>query len=316
MKKIIFALLLTVTLVSYSQNTQYLNDEKLTKFAEDLTKLPFTERDVILKAVKLFEQTFKDDKECADWGYQLLYYYHQLSCEDNTNTLHVHWSDEQIRALKVNDIEVIGGIRSGMKSFESEYGKYGYRVFSYEDTSYAVEVQPAFLFNKLEKYLTDDYRFYRSRWIKEYDYPPHWQKFPPYKHATQTLTTKDLMARIQWRDELLDRVKDFSRNDLVTREIEELCFIVTKGLENTSIYDDKGVIKKEYKDALQTYYRAHTETVWGKYMTEFVHRLALNKYRFSNDIDKWVLSQLYPEGRKNVDPLLKYEDILIDNLMD
>ena len=63
MKKIIFALLLTVTLVSYSQNTQYLNDEKLTKFAEDLTKLPFTERDVILKAVKLFEQMFKDDKQ-------------------------------------------------------------------------------------------------------------------------------------------------------------------------------------------------------------------------------------------------------------
>ncbi len=316
MKKIFFALIMFISVCSYCQNTKYLDDAKLTKFAEDLTKLPFTERDVIHKAIALFESQFKDDKQCADWAYQLLYYYHELSCEDKTNTLHVHWSDEQIRALRINDIEVIGGIRSGMKSFEKEYGKYGYRVRSYEDTSYAVEVQPGFLFDKLEKYLTDDYRFYRSRWIKEHDYPADWQLFPPYWHAKQTISTKELMARIQWRDELLDRVKDFSRNDLVTREIEELCFIVTKGLENTSIYDDKGVIKKEYKDALQTYYRAHTETVWGKYMTEFVHRLALNKYRFSNDIDKWVLSQLFPEGRKNIDPLLKYEDILIDNLMD
>lgn len=305
-----------IGIVPYCQNTQYLNDEKLTKFAQDLTKLPFTERDVINKAIKLFENTFKDDKECADWGYQLLYFYHELSCEDKTNTLHVHWSDEEIRALKIHDIEVIGGIRSGMKNFESEYAKYGYRVFSFEDTSYSVVVQPGYLFNKLEKYLTDDYRIYRSHWIKEYDYPPHYQKFPPYWHAKQVYSIEEIMNRIKWRDELLDRVPDFIRNDLVTREIEELCFIVTKGLENTSIYDDKGIIKKEYKDALQTYYRAHTETVWGKYMTEFVHRLALNKYRFSNDIDKWVLSQLFPEGRKNIDPLLKYEDILIDNLMD
>ncbi len=316
MKKIFFAIVMFVSVLCYGQNTQFLNDEKLEKFANDLTKLPFTERDVILKAIDLFEEQFKDDKECADWAYQLLYFYHEISCEDKTNTLHVHWSNEEIRALKLKDIEVIGGIRSGMKSFENEYAKYGYRVFSFEDTSYAVVVEPSFLFDKLEKYLTDDYRFYRSRWIKEYDYPATYEKFPPYRHATQIYSTKDIMSRIQWRDELLDRVKDFSRNDLVTREIEELCFIVTKGLENTSIYDDEGVIKKEYKDALQTYYRAHTETVWGKYMTEFVHRLALNKYRFSNDIDAWVIESLFPKGRKNIDPLLKYEDILIDNLMD
>ncbi|MGP1515276.1 MAG: hypothetical protein ACTTJH_04895 [Bacteroidales bacterium] len=316
MKKIFLALIVLISMASYGQNTQYLDDEKLTKFAHDLVKLPFTERDVIFKAIDLFEKQFKDDKQCADWAYQLLYYYHELSCEDKTNTLHIHWSDEEIRALKIKDIEVIAGIRSGMKSFEKEYSKYGYRVFSYEDTSYAVVVQPDFLFSKLQKYLTDDYRFYRSHWIKEYDFPPHYQKFPPYHHAKQIYSTSEIMYRIQWRDELLDRVKDFSRNDLVTREIKELCFIVTKGLENTSIYDEKGEIKKEYKNALQSYYRAHVETVWGKYMTEFVHRLALNKYRFSNDIDKWVISELFPEGRKNIDPLLKYEDILVDNLMD
>ncbi|MBP3253184.1 MAG: hypothetical protein J6M30_01585 [Bacteroidales bacterium] len=316
MKKIIFAICSLICFVSYGQHTEYLDDAKLTKFAEDLTKLPFTERDVILKAIDLFEQQFKNDRECADWAYQLLYYYHELSCEDKTNTLHVHWSDEQIRALKVNDIEVIPGIRSGMKDFEKEYSKYGYRVRSYEDTTYAIEVNPAFVFNKVEKYLTNDYRLYRSHWIKEHDVPAYIQLNPPYWHAKQVISTKEVMSRIQWRDELIDRVKDFSREDLVTREIEGLCFIVTKGLENTSIYDDKGVIKKEYKDALQTYYRSHTQTTWGKYMTEFVHRLALNKYRFSNDIDQWVLSQLFPAGRKNTDPLLKYEDILIDNLMD
>ncbi len=316
MKKIFFAIVMFVSVLCYGQNTQFLDDKKLEKFANDLTKLPFTERDVILKAIDLFKEQFKDDKECADWAYQLLYFYHEISCEDKTNTLHVHWSNEEIRALKLKDIEVIGGIRSGMKSFEKEYAKYGYRVFSFEDTSYAVVVNPNFLFDKLEKYLTDDYRFYRSRWIQEYDYPPTFEKFPPYRHATQIYSIKEIMNRIQWRDELLYRVKDFSRNDLVTREIEELCFILTKGLENTSIYDDKGVIKKEYKDALQTYYRAHTETDWGKYMTEFVHRLALNKYRFSNDIDAWVIESLFPKNRKNIDPLLKYEDILIDNLMD
>lgn len=309
MKKVIFALMVFFSFSAISQNTQYLDTEKLTRFANDLTKLPFTERDVILKAIDLFKAQYKDDKEGADWAYQLLYYYHQLSCEDKTNTLHVHWSDEQIRALKVDDIEVISGIRSGMKDFEKEYAKWGYRVMSFEDTTYAIEVNPSFIFDKVEKYLTDDYRFYRSRWIKEYDNPPYW-------HAKQVISTEEVMNRIKWRDELLDRVKDFSRNDIVTREIENLCFIVTKGLENTSIYDEKGIIKKEYKDALQTYYKSHTQTAWGKYMTEFVHRLALNKYRFSNEIDLWVISQLFPENRKNIDPILKQEDILIDNLME
>ena len=316
MKNLLVVVFTFLSITLYCQNTQYLNDEKLTKFAQDLTKLPFTERDVINKSIDLFKEQFKGDKECADWAYQLLYYYHELSCEDKTNTLHVHWSDEQIRALKVHDIEVISGIKSGMKSFEKEYGKYGYRVVSYVDTSYAIEVQPDFLFNELEKYLTDDYRTYRSHWIKEYDYPAHWQKFYPFTHATQVISIKDIMKRIQWRDELLDRVKDFSRNDLVTRETEELCFVITKGLEHTSIYDDKGVIKQEYKTAIQDYYNNHTQTTWGKYMTEFIHRLALNKYRFSNDIDKWVISQLFPENRKNTDPLWKYKDILIDNLTD
>lgn len=118
MKKIVFALFMLCATISFAQNTEYLDDEKMTKFANDLTELPFSERDVILKAIDLFKETFKDDKECADWGYQLLYYYHELACEDKTNTLHKTWSDEQIRALKVNDIEVISGIRSGMKDFE------------------------------------------------------------------------------------------------------------------------------------------------------------------------------------------------------
>ena len=307
MKKIIFFVLIFACTIVGGQNTQYLNDEKMTQFANDLTKLPFTERDVINKAVNLFKSEFQGDKECADWAYQLLYFYHELSCTDKTNTLHVDWSDEQIRALKVNDIEVISGIRSGMQNFEKEYSKWGYRVMSYEDTSYAIEVQPDFLFNKLEKYITNDYRQYREGWIKEHDNPPYW-------HAKQVISTKEIMNRIKWRDELLAKDSNFIRNDLVTREIENLSFIVTKGLENTSIYNAKGIIKQEYKDALQTYYRAHTETVWGKYFTEFVHRLALNKYRFSNDIDAWVLKSLFPEGRKNIDPLLKYKDILIDNL--
>lgn len=309
MKRVFFVVLLLVGTVVYGQNTKYLDDDKMTKFAQELTKLPFTERDVIIKAIDLFKSTFKADKQGADWGYQLLYYYHQISCYDKTNTLHVDWSDEQIRALKVNDIEVISGIRSGMKSFEKEYSKWGYRVMSYEDTSYAIEVQPDFIFNKIDNYLSDDYRYYRANWIKEHDNPPYW-------HAKQVIKTSEIMERIKWRDELLDKDSSFIRNDLVTREIENLCFIVTKGLENTSIYDDKGVIKKEYKDALQNYYRAHTQTTWGKYMTEFVHRLALNKYRFSNEIDTWVIQSLFPEGRKNIDPLLKYKDILIDNLTD
>ncbi|MCF0210136.1 MAG: hypothetical protein HUK18_02290 [Bacteroidales bacterium] len=309
MKKIIFSVLLLCSTLGFCQNTEYLDDEKMTKFANDLTELPFSERDCILKAVELFKTTFKDDKECADWGYQLLYYYHELACEDKTNTLHKTWSDEQIRALKVHDIEVISGIRSGMKKFEKEYAKYGYRVMSYEDTSYAIEVQPAFLYNSVSKYLTDNYAYYRKGWIAEHDYPIYW-------HAKLVVSLSEVMRRVQWRDELLDKNPDFIRYDLVTREIEKLSFAMTKGLENTAVYDDKGYIKKEYKDALQTYYRAHTKTTWGLYYTEYIHRLALNKYRNSDEIDRWVLSTLFPEDRKNIDPLLKYKDILVDNLMD
>lgn len=309
MKNIFFALFVFICLMGQAQNTEFLDDAKMTKFAQDLSKLPFSERDVIHKAVNLFKAEFKNDKECADWAYQLLYFYHELSCEDKTNTLHKTWSDEQIRALKINDIEVISGIRSGMKRFEKEYSKYGYRIISYEDTSYAMEVVPSYLYNQLKSYLTDLYAYYRGGWIDEHDFPTYW-------HAELSIKLSDVFKRIQWRDELLDKNHDFIRNDLVTREIEKLSFVVTKGLEHTPIYDKKGYIKQEYKSALQTYYRAHEKTTWGLYYTEFVHRLALNKYRNSDEIDRWVIKTLFPEERKNIDPLLKYKDILIDNLME
>lgn len=309
MKNIFFVLVVFFSLIGQAQNTEFLDDAKMTKFAQDLSKLPFSERDVIHKAVNLFKAEFKNDKECADWAYQLLYFYHELSCEDKTNTLHKTWSDEQIRALKINDIEVISGIRSGMKKFEKEYSKYGYRIMSYEDTSYAMEVVPSYLYNRVKNYLTDLYAYYRGGWIDEHDVPTYW-------HAELSIKLSDVFKRIQWRDELLDKNPDFIRNDLVTREIEKLSFVVTKGLEHTPIYDKKGYIKQEYKSALQTYYRAHEKTTWGLYYTEFVHRLALNKYRNSDEIDRWVLKTLFPEDRKNIDPLLKYKDILIDNLME
>lgn len=309
MKNIFFVLVVFFSLIGQAQNTEFLDDAKMTKFAQDLSKLPFSERDVIHKAVNLFKAEFKNDKECADWAYQLLYFYHELSCEDKTNTLHKTWSDEQIRALKINDIEVISGIRSGMKKFEKEYSKYGYRIMSYEDTSYAMEVVPSYLYNQVKNYLTDLYAYYRGGWIDEHDVPTYW-------HAELSIKLSDVFKRIQWRDELLDKNPDFIRNDLVTREIEKLSFVVTKGLEHTPIYDKKGYIKQEYKSALQTYYRAHEKTTWGLYYTEFVHRLALNKYRNSDEIDRWVLKTLFPEDRKNIDPLLKYKDILIDNLME
>lgn len=309
MKNIFCVLVVFFSLIGQAQNTEFLDDAKMTKFAQDLSKLPFSERDVIHKAVNLFKAEFKNDKECADWAYQLLYFYHELSCEDKTNTLHKTWSDEQIRALKINDIEVISGIRSGMKKFEKEYSKYGYRIMSYEDTSYAMEVVPSYLYNRVKNYLTDLYAYYRGGWIDEHDVPTYW-------HAELSIKLSDVFKRIQWRDELLDKNPDFIRNDLVTREIEKLSFVVTKGLEHTPIYDKKGYIKQEYKSALQTYYRAHEKTTWGLYYTEFVHRLALNKYRNSDEIDRWVLKTLFPEDRKNIDPLLKYKDILIDNLME
>lgn len=309
MKNIFFVLVVFFSLIGQAQNTEFLDDAKMTKFAQDLSKLPFSERDVIHKAVNLFKAEFKNDKECADWAYQLLYFYHELSCEDKTNTLHKTWSDEQIRALKINDIEVISGIRSGMKKFEKEYSKYGYRIMSYEDTSYAMEVVPSYLYNQVKNYLTDLYAYYRGGWIDEYDIPTYW-------HAELSIKLSDVFKRIQWRDELLDKNPDFIRNDLVTKEIERLSFVVTKGLEHTPIYDKKGYIKQEYKSALQTYYRVHEKTTWGLYYTEFVHRLALNKYRSSDEIDRWVLKTLFPDDRKNIDPLLKYKDILIDNLME
>ena len=196
-----------------------------------------------------------------------------------------------------------------MEKFENEYSKYGYRIMSYEDTSYAMEVVPSYLFAQLKGYLTNDYAYYRSGWINEHDVPTYW-------HAKLAIKLSDVFRRIQWRDELLDKHPDFIRNDLVTREIEKLSFVVTKGLEFTPIYDEKGFIKKEYKDALQQYYRAHEKTTWGLYYTEFIHRLALNKYRNSDAIDRWVLKTIFPEDRKNIDPLMKYKDILIDNLME
>lgn len=293
----------------FAQNTKTLDDEKLTEFAYKLSELPFSERDVIEDACKLFEETFAGDKDGADWGYQLLYYYHEISCDDKTVTLHKTFSEEEIRALVHGDIYVLGGLKKDMKKFRDEYGKWGYRIMSYEDTSYAIEVQPAFLYERFKEMLTPEYRYYRGLWIAEHDIPPYW-------HATLDISMQELFNRIAWRDEFLNEHPDFIREDLVTREIEYLCFSVTKGLENTPVYDEKDVIKPEYKTALQTYYKAHSKTKWGLYMTEYVHRLALNKYRNSNEIDTWVINTLYPPERKNIDPLLKYKDILIDNIVD
>ena len=294
---------------THAQNTSRMDDAKLTEFSYKLSKLPFSERNVIDTACRLFETMFKGDADNADWGYQILYFYHELSCEDKTTTLHKTFAEEEIRALVHKDIKVLGGLLSDMKRFENEYGKYGYRIMSFEDTSYAIEVQPSFLYDKFKKMRTPEYAYYRGLWIKEHDIPAIW-------HATLAIPLSEVFKRIEWRDEFLEKNPDFIREDLVTREIERLCFIVTKGLENTSVYDEKDVIKPEYKDALQAYYRSHKQTKWGKYMTDYVHLLALNKYRNSYKIDSWVLEHLFPEGRKNIDPLLKYKDILIDNIVE
>ncbi|MDR1005956.1 MAG: hypothetical protein LBL74_03740 [Bacteroidales bacterium] len=292
-----------------AQNTTMLNDEKLTEFTQKLVKLPFSERDVIDKACKIFEEDFRSDPENADWAYQILYFYHQLSCEDKTATLHKTFSDEEIRALKHGDIPVLRKLKTDMKKFDNEYTKYGYRIMSFEDTSYAIEVQPPFLYKRLSKYLTENYSYYRGLWIAEYDVPPYW-------HAALNVPLSEIMARIEWRDMLLDAHPDFIRNDLVQRETEDLCFCVTKGLENSPIYDSNDVILKEYKDALQAYYRKYPETTWGLYFTDFIHKLALNKYRNSYDIDEWVLNILFPRDRKTIDPLRKYKDILIDYIVE
>lgn len=292
-----------------AQNTSRMDDTKLTEFSYKLSKLPFSERNVIDTACRLFENMFKGDPDNADWAYQILYFYHELSCEDKTVTLHKTFSDEEVRALIHNDIRVLNALKSDMKKFQSEYAKYGYRIMSFEDTSYSVEVNPAFLYNRLKGMLTEEYRYYRGLWIEEYDIPTVW-------HAALNIPLATVFKRIAWRDEFLVKNPDFIREDLVQREIEHLCFTVTKGLENTSVYDDKDVIKQEYKDALQAYYREHKDTKWGKYMTEYVHRLALNKYRNSRQIDRWVLDTLFPIDRKNINPLMKYEDILIDNIVE
>ncbi|MDR1725128.1 MAG: hypothetical protein LBR28_01885 [Bacteroidales bacterium] len=310
MKKILVILVLTVCFYGLkAQNTAFLNDEKLTEFTQKLSKLPFSERDVINKACNLFEEYFKKDPENADWAYQILYFYHQITCDDKTETLHKTFSDEEIRALKIGDIKVLSKLRSAMKSFDKEYTRFGYRIMSFEDTSYAIEVQPDFLYKRLNKYLTKDYAYYRGLWIAEHDIPPYW-------HAALNVPLKEIMNRIEWRDLLLNEHSDFIRNDLVLREIEDLCFCVTKGLENTPIYDKKDIILPEYKRALQDYYTKHPETIWGLYFTDFIHKLALNKYRNSYDIDKWVIDTLFPQDRKNIDPIEKYKEIIIDNIVE
>ena len=143
MKKTGIASLLVAILFAtglFAQNTSRLDDSKLTEFAYKLSKLPFSERDVIDTACVVFEKMFEGDPDNADWGYQLLYFYHQMSCEDKTITLHKTFSDEEIRALVHRDIKVLGGLMGDMKKFENEYGKFGYRIMSFEDTSYAIEV--------------------------------------------------------------------------------------------------------------------------------------------------------------------------------
>ena len=304
----VYIILSLATMHLQAQNTAMLNDEKLTEFTQKLAKLPFSERDVINKACKIFEEDFKTDPENADWAYQILYFYHQLSCDDKTATLHKTFSDQEIRSLKIGDIRVRAKLKTAMKQFDKEYSKYGYRIMSFEDTSHVIEVQPPFLYKRLKKYLTKDYAYYRGLWISEHDVPPYW-------HAALNVPLREIMARIEWRDLLLDASPDFVRNDLVLREIEDLSFCVTKGLENTPIYDQKDIILKEYKDALQSYYTKHKETTWGLYFTDFVHKLALNKYRNSYDIDKWVIDILFPRERKTIDPLLKYKDLLIEYIV-
>lgn len=317
--------------VGYGQNLTDLDEEKLTDFTNKLTKLPFSERDVIIKAGALFEQEFKDDPYVADWAFQILYFYHEISCEDKTVTLHKTFSDEEIRGYFHKDIWVLPKLKSNISSFIKEYAKWGYRISSDEDTSYAIEVDSTFLIKRYSKYLSKDYAYYFTNYVADLGVSPYW-------HSELNVSISEIMRRVQWRDLLLDKNPDFVRNDLVTREIEYLLFSITKGLEHTPIYGENKdqmkvhdpregfdftkisnegeIILPEYKSAIQSYYRSFPETKWGLYLTEFMHRLALNKYRFSNEIDNFVLENLFPENRKNIDPILKYKDILIDNLMD
>ena len=311
MRKIISYLLMTFAFLTMAnaQNTSFLDDMAITDFAKELTKLPFSERDVIIKASDIFEERFDDNPDLADWGFQLLYFYHEISCWDKTETLHKTFSDEEIRGYFLNDIAILPKLKKDISEFIKEYARWGYRIATFEDTSYCIEVDSSFLFKRFEKMLSKEYSYYFSNFIRDCGTPPYW-------HATLDVPIAEIMRRIEWRDLFLDDYPDFVRNDLVIREIEFLVFSIAKGLENTPIYDDKDIIKKEYKDAIQAYYRKHTQTNWGLFLTEFMHRLSLNKYRHSHEIDMFVLNKLFPEDRKNIDPLLKYKDILIENLMD
>lgn len=311
MRRIFFVVLLGfVSSISLKgQNLNYLDDHALTEFTKELTKLPFSERDVIIKACDIFEKNFIDNPDLSDWGFQILYYYHEISCEDKTLTLHKTFSDEEIRGYFLNDIYILPKLKTDITNFIKEYSQWGYRIATFEDTSYCIELDSSFLYNKFEKRLSREYSYYLRNFISDCGIPPYW-------HATLNVPLSEIMRRIEWRDFFLEENPNFIRNDLVIREIEYLMFSVAKGLENTTIYDDKGVIIPDYKNQIQTYYRKHSNTNWGKFLTEFMHRLSLNKYRHSHPIDMFVIEKLFPEDRKNIDPLLKYKDILIDNLMD
>jgi len=334
MKKIflcVIAICLFAINNGFSQNLTDLDDQKLTDFTNELIKLPFSERDVIIKACDLFQKDFGNDPYVADWAFQILYYYHEISCEDKTVTLQKTFSDEEIRGYFHNDIWVLPKLKANISSFINEYAQWGYRISSDEDTSYTMEVDSTFLIKRFSKILSPDYSYYFNNYVSDLSAAPYW-------HCTLNVPISEIMRRVQWRDLLLNKNPDFVRSDLVTREIEGLLFAVTKGLEHTPIYgtnqnqmkvhdpregfdyakiaNEGEIILPEYKDAIQSYYRAYPETKWGLFLTEFMHRLSLNKYRFSNEIDKFVLDNLFPENRKNIDPLLKYKDMLIDNLMD
>lgn len=332
MKRIFLFIIVSLIAVSgFSQNVTDLDDQKLTDFTNKLIKLPFSERDVIVKACEVFEKDFKDDPYVADWAFQILYYYHEISCDDKTATLQKTFSDKEIRGYFHKDIWVLPKLKTNISSFIAEYAKWGYRISTDEDTSYAMEVDSTYLLKRLSKYLSKDYAYYFTNYVADLGVAPYW-------HCTLNVPISEIMRRVEWRDNLLDRNPDFVRNDLVTREIEYLLFSITKGLEHTPIYgenpdemkvhdpregfdftkiaNESEIILPEYKDAIQSYYRAYPETTWGLYLTEFMHRLSLNKYRFSNEIDEFVLEKLFPSNRKNIDPLLKYKDMLIDNLMD
>lgn len=278
------------------------------KFTRDLIRLPFGERDVVLKGIELFERDFGKNPEEADWAYQLLQYYHELTVEDKTTTLQIAFSALQVFDYK-NKGEVDAGIRSDLSRFEKEYANYGYRVMAYEDTTYAIESNPDYLFAKCQKYLSKDYRYYRSKHLQELHTPPYW-------HATLVIKLSELMERIRWRDELLHDKKDFVRNDLVGYEVENLMIAIAKGLEKTPIYGADQIILPEYKTAIQAYYREHQTTRWGLFLTEFMHKLSINKYHHSDAIDRYAMSYMFPENRKQLDPLQKYKDMLSDNLVE